>query len=396
MTKKEGLLISLVFIGWRLSLFALGWLAPFILSYQPSFPYAFTLLPQYVLPQWLYSWANFDGVHYLTIAERGYIGTGLIQAFFPVYPGMVAGLNVLLHNTLVSGLIISNLSAWFLVGIWFAFLKQSWGVRIAWKGVWILLVFPTAFFLGALYSESVFMSLVLMSFLMSGQRRWAWASLAALLASATRVVGVLLVPALLVELWLQETENHPQSRELSQLLPSILKTLKAKPREICMILASSLGLIAYMVFLYREYHDPLYFLHIQSEFGAGRQESLVLYPQVLWRYVKILATYQPFDWKYFTFIMELVAATLGLVSLLWSLKSIRLSYVLFAIGAFIVPTLTGTFSSLPRYLLVCFPVFIWLASTLESRRWLRWFYLLGSTVLLVINTILFIQGYWVA
>src|SRR4030042_3666725 len=58
-----------------------------LLVFKNSFPYADSVLLPY--GQFLlWSWANFDGVHYLLLAEKGY-AFGLTQAFFPVYPLLI-------------------------------------------------------------------------------------------------------------------------------------------------------------------------------------------------------------------------------------------------------------------------------------------------------------------
>ncbi|MCA9373378.1 hypothetical protein KC921_04775, partial [Candidatus Woesebacteria bacterium] len=152
-----------------------------------------------------------------------------------------------------------------------------------------------------------------------------------------------------------------------------------------------------MLYLNQTFADPLLFLHVQSQFGAGRSQSLIIYPQVIWRYLKILATARPFDLKYFAYTQEFIAGTIGLVTLVvaW-LKKLPKSLVIYSVLAFLLPTLTGTFSSMPRYLLSA-PAIIVLPAVLLAKKphWL-WLYLLFSTILLVVNTILFIQGYWVA
>jgi hypothetical protein len=151
-----------------------------------------------------------------------------------------------------------------------------------------------------------------------------------------------------------------------------------------------------MSFLVHEFHDPLYFAHVQSAFGGGREEKIIFYPQVVWRGLKILLTSRPFDWRYFTYIQEFCAGVGGLLLLLISTKFVRASYVFFAFFAFFLPTTTGTFSSMPRYLLVCFPIFLFFTYFIQKSplRMVLWLSL--SIIFLVINTLLFIQGYWVA
>ncbi|HYD35455.1 MAG TPA: mannosyltransferase family protein [Vitreimonas sp.] len=389
MSKKTLLQLALFFLIWRVSLFVVGSVADNFLTYAPTFPYAQELLATYDMPRWLYSWANFDGVHYLTIAEKGYIGTGLIQAFFPGFPLTMMGANFLLGNTLVTGLLLANFSTLLLMMVWYGFVSEVYDQQTAKISLLILFLFPTAFFFGAVYSEALFLALIIGSFWAARRRQWWLAGILAAVASATRVVGVGLVPALLLELYLQLTEQKSPKQTWQKL------ARQAWP-AVVWIAIGTVGLLAYMWFLYGEFRDALYFLHVQSEFGGGRQESLVLYPQVVWRYIKILLTYRPFNLNYLAYVQEFVAGTVGLLTLVMSYRQVRWSYLLFALGAFIVPTLTGTFSSMPRYILVCFPLFIWLTLQLQNKRWLLSLYLVGSIVLLFVNLILFIQGYWIA
>ncbi len=80
--------LILLFISWRLSLLLIMVLAiKFIpLSQKDKYlgggPFNFPLSPG------LFSWANFDGEHYLSIAQNGY--KILEQAFFPMYPMMMS------------------------------------------------------------------------------------------------------------------------------------------------------------------------------------------------------------------------------------------------------------------------------------------------------------------
>ena len=138
------------------------------------------------------------------------------------------------------------------------------------------------------------------------------------------------------------------------------------------------------------------FFHVQAEFGGIRQESLVVYPQVIYRYIKILLTVKPFNLSYFSSVSELIAGVGGLILILLSYKKVKISYLVFALLAFILPTLTGTFSSMPRYVLVSFPIFILLALWAEKSLFFKYSWFIISGILLVFNTVLFIQGIWVA
>ncbi len=386
--------IVLLFLLWRAVLLGVSVFADQVLPYAPTFPYATSLLPSFELPRWLYSFANFDGVHYVTIANQGYLETNYIQAFFPLFPYILLhGPKLLVGNAfnpLVWGLLISNVA--FIASLYagFQLIRQKCNQKIAWGFVLMLLAFPTSFFFGSLYTESLFLLFTFVSFLAAHSKKWWLAGIAAALASATRVVGIFLVPALFVELWMQ-SHKHPKEFSFAKLR----QFLTAQWKQIGLILIGVLGLAAYMLYLQVHFQDPLYFVHVQSEFGAGRSESIVVYPQVAFRALKILLT-SPFDLKYVTYVSEFLAGTVGLVGLVLAVCVVPASWSVFALLAFLFPTLSGTFSSMPRYILISFPLFVLLAKVRE-RSQLLWVVLLALfCILLLVETVLFIQGYWVA
>ncbi|MBT4004441.1 MAG: hypothetical protein HOF08_00145 [Candidatus Pacebacteria bacterium] len=386
------------YLNWKIFLFFVGLAAPLLLIYDPSFPYASTLLANSGLPESIYSWVNFDGVHYLTIADKGYLGTGLIQAFFPLYPILVNGLNQIINNYFLAGLTLNFIVGFLLLRAWKKIVDLETNARIKNFSLYqLLFLFPTSLFFNSFYSEALFLYLVLLSFLNARKGHWLKAGLVAALASATRLVGIFLVPALLVELWLQKSALREANQTNQIKITSQIKCFAQKYwKQILAITTGSLGLASYMIYLQRVFGDPLYFFHLQSEFGGGRQESIVLYPQVVWRYLKILWTARPFDLKYYSYAQEFIFGTLGLAGIIWSWFRVRKSYVVFSALAFLLPTLTGTFSSMPRYFLASFSVFILIIKLLDKNKTTRLIWLSLSTLWLIFNTILFIQGYWVA
>lgn len=381
--------LLLLVLSWRIVLFLIGILADNFLSYDPSFPYSNEILAKLNVARWLYSWGNFDGVHYLTIATKGYIGTGLIQAFFPVFPLILSLLKASFGRyffvmTLVSQFLITFL----LVGLFFYFVKEilKKSEQISWLSVVSLLIFPTSFFLGALYNEGIFLLFILASFTFAHHHKWLGAGLMGAFASATRVVGIAIWPALVIEWWL--SKNKPLT------IKNIMTEVKKSWWELIQLSISIIGLIGYMVYLNQTFADPLYFFHVQSEFGAGREEGLILLPQVIWRYFKILTT-SPFDLKFFAYLQEFIFSIGAFGLLAWFWKKIKASYLVFSLLVLVVPTLTGTFSSMPRYVIVAFPIYYLLANLMKNKA-TKLLVLVLSGLLLIINTLLFIQGYWVA
>ncbi|KKS44799.1 MAG: hypothetical protein UV07_C0003G0034 [Candidatus Azambacteria bacterium GW2011_GWB1_42_17] len=142
----------------------------------------------------LYSRANFDGFHYVRIAQRGY---GYAQeAFFPLYPNLIRFFTTYLKNYVVSGLLISNLS--FLVSLMFLvrIIKLDFSYLKAPAVIAILLLFPTSLYFGSVYTESLFLALVTGSFYFARTKKWWLAGILGALASYTRFVGIFLWPAI--------------------------------------------------------------------------------------------------------------------------------------------------------------------------------------------------------
>lgn len=360
------------FIFWRLALFGFVWLGLLILPFHPSFPYSETLLTPAGSPLF-WSWANFDGVHYLGIADKGYFAQ-FTQAFFPLYPLLIRFFNQLAHNSILNGLIISNLS--FLGSLWLLYklVRLDLSASQARQTLIFLLVFPTSFFFASLYTESWFLLVTLASFYAARQRRWLAAGVLGALAAATRILGVLLIPALLIE---------------------YLASPKRSRWGWWVLLLPAAGLLLYMYYLNVSFHDPLYFLHAQSAFGAQRSSGrIILLYQVFWRYLKMLFTVPVTSLLYYTVSQEFLSAAVFLILSLLAFKFTRRSYALFGFLAYLLPTLTGTFSSLPRYVLILFPAFM-ILGRIKSRTIRYTLYAIGS-LLLAINTILFTSGRWVA
>lgn len=381
MKVKELFKVFYIFLFWLALSSLIIFLAPKILPYKASFPYS-TELKYYGMPFTLEKLANFDGVHYLTIAKNGYLGTDLIQAFFPFYPFLISLINPIFHNYLLSGIVISHIFALISFYLLYYLVKNEFNQKIALNTVIIFAFFVSSFYLRSLYNESLFLTLILASFIAAKKKHYLLAGVLGGLASATRVVGIFILPSLFLLIYLKDKRNWQAYLKVS---------------------ISALGLLAYMFYLKWQFNDYLYFFHVQSEFGASRQTQLVLLPQVIYRYLKIFMTVRPIDFKYFAYVQEFLLSIFALILLSiasyssWKNKKIVLPYLLFALMAYFLPTLTGNFSSMPRYLLACFPLFVYLAIKLENKRGItKFIYLTISLIFFIINLILFSQGYWVA
>lgn len=148
-------------------------------------------------------WARWDSNWYLLIAREGYADSpSSTPAFFPLYPGLVAGLGRLLAGHYVLAGVLLSLAACAVAFVLLYHLAlERLGADGARRAVLYLALFPTAIFLGALYSESLYLALALAAFLLAERGRFLGAGAVAGLAMLTRPVGIALLPALVLLAW---------------------------------------------------------------------------------------------------------------------------------------------------------------------------------------------------
>lgn len=380
------MILPLFFI-WRSALFIVAYIAQHTVPYLGFFPYR-EILTDFKLPSWISSFANFDGLHYILISQQGY--SQYEQAYFPLYPLLMALVNIITNNALLSGLIVSHMS--FLVGLVFLHkLMKLWYPKQKNVGIWVvlfILTFPTSFFFGSIYTEGLFFMLVILSLYFIEKKRYGCAAIIAAFASATRLMGVFLIIPLAFS-FIQNTHMFKWK--------SIVGMIRT---HFFIILSPVIGLLAYCVYLWITVGDPLFFLNAQPAFGANRSTSIVLLPQVYFRYFKILFT-AAHDFRWYISLLEVVFFTfvVGILALdfkrLWT-NSKRWNLIglnLFSFINIVLPTLTGTFSSVPRYALFSLSMFLFLANLTQglTKKIIMCLFIIVHTTLLS----LFIQGYFI-
>lgn len=350
------------FIIWRLLIFIPIFLSPFFFELQKNFLGGG--LQNYLTNPFLWSWANFDGEHYLSIAKMGYGGGE--QSFFPLYPLFLK----FFGGGIWGGLIISNMA--FLLALFgmYKLAKLDYSEKVSKLAIILLLLFPTSFYFAGVYTESLFLALVIWSFYFFRKEKYFLSGILGSLSAATRVIGVILI-----------------------YLYVFIK------RKINFILLIPLGLISYMYYSYITWGDYLKFFNSASGFGEQRSDHLIMLPQVFYRYfVKIIPN---LTWSYFpvvfTTFLEITTAILFLYIICISFKKLDIKYWIFLVLAYLVPTFSGSFSSLPRYVLVIFPAFFFLSTkVIKLPKLLRLGIYVILGIILLISQMLFVRGYFVS
>jgi Gpi18-like mannosyltransferase len=382
---KPFFMISALWGIWRISLFIIASIGEKLLPFTPRFPYADVYLLPSRLPSWIWSFANFDGVHYLGIAQKGYWAQ-YTQVFFPVFPFILRLFSYVLPflNPVLIGIVLSSVFFLFsLFGLYKLLLLDYKEPDIYWIIIYII-VFPASFYWGSLYTEGLFLLLFVLSLHFARHKRWVLSGICGGIASATKLIGIFLLPALLWE-W-------QKSRQKKQFSHTSLFSYFKSP----IIYLVPLGLMSYMIYLQYYFGDAFYFWHAQPVFGAQRSgSSIILLPQVIYRYIKIVCTNSYYTEAFWIPLFELISTIGAIVLLIIAHKlKIRKSLLIFSWFTVLVPTLTGTLSSMPRYILVVLPMYMVLAKI--KNNWIKKLIILLFIILSSILTVLFTKGHWVA
>ncbi len=163
-------------------------------------------------------WARWDSVFFVRIAEHGYDGAS--AAFFPLYPALVGVLGrVLGGHYVLGGTLVSLAACLGSFQLLYRLGEERLGAAGARRAVLYLAVFPMTLFLGAVYSESLYLLLTLAAFALAERGRFAGAGAAAGLALLTRAPGVALLPALALLAW--RSRDRPRALAWLVLAPAL-------------------------------------------------------------------------------------------------------------------------------------------------------------------------------
>jgi hypothetical protein len=315
---------------------------------------------------------------YHGIAENGYERIPFATdkphnwAFFPAFPLLWGFCADITGEMVVTGVLLSN-------ALFFAALLLVYGAARqfgldeegAAAAVFYLAAFPTAHFFSLPMTESLFLALTAGSFYAARRDKWWLAGLLGAVASATRVVGVLLLPALLL-LFLRRHGLAAWRR--SQIL-----WLGLVP----------LGLCLYMLYLHRITGNALAFKDVLVTWG--RKPGFFL--MTLFDYVREPALIaQPWDFRLLNFLAPALALAAGVVLARrrqWAYAAYTLLVVAAALSS-------GLLQSQARYAMVVFPAFFVLAEHVRPRPRLDFTLRAVSLVLLALMTALFVAHFSMA
>jgi Gpi18-like mannosyltransferase len=326
---------------------------------------------------------QYDAGNYMRIAQFGYGKYGsALPVFFPLLPLLTKIIHLVTRlNFQYSALLINLVSTYFsflylyLIGLKFFNMNSK-----AVKTLLLFAFFPTAYFLFAYYSESLFCALLFGSFYYALNKKWLVSSLFLAFLTATRLVGIVAVVAVLIE-YLADKEF-----QVRNIKPDILYFFLAP-----------IGMAAYMIYLFHTYHDALYF-QTAYRYGVG------------WAYQRfspnIVGTiFNEVKQTILSWHKNKVSLTQGVFltfgfwvfALIISLKSVKkvpISFVAFNLLCLLIFVLAGNFTGDDRYILPFLSIYLYLVSVLSRREASFSIWLASSASIMTLLAILFANGFW--
>lgn len=337
------------------------------------------------------TFAQWDAVWFVQIALNGYDDVPAAAAFFPLYPALVHALAWATGSILVAGVLLSLASAAVAAAILAELARPLLGRDGARDTVLYLALYPVAFVFCAVYSDALFLALAAGAFLAAQRGQSLLAGILGGLATATRLVGLALLPAL--ALLLARGGAGRRERAL-RLLPLLL-------------LPAAVGL--YALHLDRELGDAWAFTSAQAGWERslsplGPLGGLVDAVQAAGRGARVLATL-PYEPGHEHRVALWNVSHLGLLAAVGWLTWVAWRRLGPAHGSYALATLVIVLSvpaegfplvSLPRFVLADFPLFLALAAVTADRPRARDAVLWGFGAVGAAAAIAFSRGVWIA
>ncbi len=431
-----------LFISWRVALVIITFYGINLLPIYDFPTRSFFPLPSH-LGYWE-KWADWDGSFFLSIAERGYIPHH--TPFFPLYPTLIKTISAISPlNSFWSAFLISQLSALLAVFFFYKLVLLDYPQDRAKRSVFLLLAFPTSFYLGAIYSEPLFLFLAISAFYFARKKIWLAAAILAGLASVTRVIGITVIIGILSEYFLSNLPNLKLSFLYKKIQLRILLYLIVFKFLLDLILTpllinnwTTLGVVTTLSDII---YIPIIFLVISlAVFYCGyyfeynkifKISTLKLFSAFIPLLILMFYFYSLFsdpliflkaheDWgRFLTFplntpihhffliknnffstghpdqlIAEFFFFLITFITCIISLFKLRPSYYIYFTAYMLITLSSGGLLSFPRIALGAFPMFIVLS--LIKNEWLYNLWLFLSLTFLGILSVMFINSFWVA
>ena len=292
-----------------------------------------------------------DAAHYAALSDHGYLRGPLDInnhysqqfAFFPLLPLLLRVLRYITTDVIIWGAFFSNLFFFLaLVLLYKLTLAFGFDEPVARRTLFYLAAFPVSYFFSVPVTESVFLLLTVASFYAAKREHWWVAGVLGLLASAGKMIGILLLPALLFLSW------------------QMYRSLQV--RKILGLLLIPGGLVAYSFYCWRMTGDALAYMHASAAWGR-KPSIFFLSPLVKW-----LLNPHPIAHAWNIDLLHAATVLLGFFCIYVLIRQREWTFALYTSMSLFVSLSSGILQSIERHTMGFFPVFIALAIAAKSER----------------------------
>ena len=338
---------------------------------------AYLVLENKMPPEgWLGMWNRWDAPHYLDLAQNGYPHEAGVREFLlvllPLYPLTIRLAYWIVRDWEIAALLVSNLCCAGAFVYFFLLNRLEYSERAARRALFFLAIFPTAYFLHVGYAESLFLLLSIAAFYHARRGQWLLCGLLGMLATATRIPGIALLPPLAFE-YLQQKQFRRREIRWDVLSLALLP----------------LGAIIYIYICYYNVGSAFHFLDLQRKvWGAFLR----------WPFPSVAANwYGVWHAKASERVLQyggpFVAFVLATVALGVAPFRLRACYTIYLGVSWVLIFSNNYPVCSPRYLLAVFPFFMLLAQ-LCRRAWVRDSVVFVSLLFYAFCTTCLVRGWW--
>ena len=312
-------------------------------------------------------WERWDAVYYVRIVTSGYSADDGTTNFHPLFPLLAWPIAQVTRSPILALLVVSSIATLALYLLFNRFARLDLAANEARTATLLLIFWPISYVLYLPYTESTWLCFAVLSLICARRSRWWAAGLCASAATLTRQQGLFLVIPIAWELW--ESNRY-----------SIKITLRAWRCWLPLVLPA----LAYVLWIVVRSAALGSFQPDSTTFGtliystllSPASHRVVEGQQFMWPWKAMYLALQrawsvPFNNPW----IDLTGGAIFLLLVVLAWRQMRMSYRIYVVVIVLVSfsyhtgmvATGGAYLSLPRHLLLAFPVFAGVASRLRLR-----------------------------
>lgn len=366
-----------IFVIFRIFTFVFSFVVKVI--FEPGYSFEFSL------DHLLYQFTKWDAHHYISIADHWYVSEDIYNlspelfadkeyvliAFYPLYPIIVKLFSFICPSITLSAYIVSNIFFVLSIAAMYKLIKIDYSQKTALTASLMLIFSPFGFFFSFAFTESLFLFLTVMFFIMLRKEKFVYAGLFGFLSALTKNFGLLLIipyGVWVIELACQKHYNFYHI--LKKIVP-------------CALILAGFGV--YLCINKSVSGEWFKFMTYQNE--HWNQRISCPWENVVNHMKWFLGEHNVMANKWFIWFGD-VSAVCCAMGIYWAgRKKIPFVYSIYSL-AYIFLTLTVSWLlSGPRYLLVNFPTYIALGKLSEEKTWIKVAIISVEIILSIICTV---------